>query len=75
MNYMSEVKKFMRFDAVSETVGLKRSAIYSRIREKTFPAPIKLGPQVSVWDSTEIAKWQEKCITDAAAATGSAAKR
>lgn len=65
----------MRFDAVSETVGLKRSAIYSRIREKTFPAPIKLGSQVSVWDSTEIARWQEKCITDAAAATASAGKK
>ncbi|NHZ65037.1 helix-turn-helix transcriptional regulator [Massilia genomosp. 1] len=28
----------------------------------TFPKPISLGPRAVVWDSSEIAGWQEQCI-------------
>lgn len=52
----------LRLHAVEQRVGLKRSAIYKRIKEGTFPAPAaQLGPRTVGWEETEIEQWiQEK---------------
>jgi len=42
-----------------EMVGLKRTAVYERIKAGTFPAPVKLGPRASAWDEQELATWQQ----------------
>lgn len=49
----------MRFDEVSRTVGLRRSAIYNRIRAGKFPAPLNLGSRAVAWRADEIAAWIE----------------
>lgn len=59
---MSTPKKFMRFKEVSDTVGLRRTAIYKAIKDGTFPAPIRIGAQAVAWDSGEIEQWQARCI-------------
>ncbi|MDQ1831942.1 helix-turn-helix transcriptional regulator [Massilia scottii] len=59
---MNTAKKFLRLPAVIEMVGIQRTAIYERIKAGTFPKPISLGPRAVVWDSSEIAGWQEQCI-------------
>jgi prophage regulatory protein len=56
---MERVKRFLRLPAVIELVGLKRTAIYERIKAGTFPAPVKLGPRASAWDEQELAQWQD----------------
>lgn len=40
---MNEPKRFMRLPDVVALVGLKRTAIYGRIKKGTFPAPVQLG--------------------------------
>ena len=40
---MEQQKRFMRLPEVQRTVGLGRSAIYERVAEGSFPAPVPLG--------------------------------
>lgn len=56
---MERIKRLLRLPAVMEMVGLKRTAIYERIKAGTFPAPVKLGPRASAWDEQELAAWQQ----------------
>ncbi|ATQ78311.1 hypothetical protein CR152_30215 [Massilia violaceinigra] len=66
---MNQPKKFLRLPAVIDIVGIQRTAIYERIKAGNFPKPISLGPRAVVWDSTEIASWQEDCIASARSPT------
>lgn len=65
MSTTTEVRKFLRLPSVIEIVGIQRTAIYDRIKRGTFPEPISLGTRAVVWDSTEIAAWQDKIIEEA----------
>lgn len=47
----------LRLPEVEKATGLKKSAIYSRIKEGTFPAPICLGAKARAWKSDAIAHW------------------
>lgn len=49
---------FITLPAVKTAVGLCRSAIYSRIKDGTFPPPTKLG-RGSRWSEAEIRDWQD----------------
>ncbi len=56
--------KLIRIEEVSEMTGLKKSALYQRISEKTFPCPIKLGARCSRWDSVAVQQWIENAIAE-----------
>jgi len=47
-------ESFLRLPEVMAMVGLKKSAIYERIRQRCFPAQVKLSPRVSVWRLSEV---------------------
>ncbi len=47
----------LRLPQVESTCGLKKSAIYARIKEGTFPAPVMLGPKSVAWRSDEVTHW------------------
>ena len=47
----------LRRKQVEARVGLRRSSLYQRIAEGTFPAPIKLGGRAVGWIEAEIAEW------------------
>lgn len=55
---------FLRLDQVQDRVGLKTTAIYARIKEKAFPAPVSLGGRAVGWVSSEIEKWQQERIAE-----------
>lgn len=55
-------RRIIRLPEVSQLVGLGKTAIYDRIKEHTFPAPIKLG-RASGWVAEEVQKWLETQIT------------
>jgi prophage regulatory protein len=55
--------KIIRLPAVLERVGLKRTAVYDRIKGGEFPKPIKLG-RVSGWVEADIQEWIQKHIDD-----------
>lgn len=53
--------RIIRLPEVIARVGLGRTAIYDRIRAKTFPEPVKLG-RASGWVEAEVSAWLQKQI-------------
>lgn len=51
--------RLIRLPEVMERVGLKRSAIYQRMREGSFPRSRSLGYRCAVWIEAEIDDWIE----------------
>lgn len=49
--------RLLRLPEVMNRVGLKRSAIYQRMSDGTFPRSRSLGPKCSVWVEAEIDRW------------------
>jgi len=47
----------LRRKQVEARVGLRRSSLYQRISEGSFPAPIKLGGRAVGWIEAEITEW------------------
>jgi len=48
----------MRLPAVLQATGYGRSSIYSLVKARRFPAPVKLaGGGAVAWRSSEIAAW------------------
>ncbi len=44
----------LRRRQVEAATGLSRSSIYQRIKEKTFPAAVQLGPRAVGWRAGDI---------------------
>lgn len=55
----------LRLPTVMALVGLKRTAIYDRIGQGLFTAPIKLGARASVWPEHEVTACNEAIINGA----------
>lgn len=47
----------MRMPQVEAVCGLKKSAIYQRIKVSEFPAPVSLGAKHVAWRSDDIEAW------------------
>jgi prophage regulatory protein len=56
---MNAPKRFLRLPAVIDLVGIKRTVIYQRIKDGTFPKPVQIGARAVAWDEEELAKWQQ----------------
>lgn len=50
-------ERLIRLPEVMKRVGLKRTAIYQRMREGRFPNSRSLGPRCTVWVEAEIDDW------------------
>jgi prophage regulatory protein len=50
----------LRRPEVERATGLRRSSIYERMADGTFPKPIPLGGRAVGWLQSEIVAWQEK---------------
>jgi prophage regulatory protein len=49
-------QRLLRLPDVLDRVGMSKSTLYSRIRDKTFPQPLHLGTS-SVWVESEVSEW------------------
>jgi prophage regulatory protein len=49
--------KLFRLAAVISIVGLSKATIYKKIKEGSFPAPVKLSAKASGWRSTDLENW------------------
>jgi prophage regulatory protein len=49
--------QFLRLHDVKAITGLAKSTVYEMIRDKSFPAPVKLGPRSVGWVRDEIKQW------------------
>ena len=51
--------RMLRFPEVIARTGLSRTTIWRRVRAKTFPPPIQLGPNSIGWPESTIIEWVE----------------
>ena len=54
--------RLIRLPEVMERVGLKRSAIYRRMKDGNFPRSRSIGPKCTVWVEAEIEDWIREII-------------
>lgn len=62
--------KFLRLPSVENIVALRKSAIYAKVKDGTFPAPIKLSRRAVAWTETSIATWVNERIHAASKSQG-----
>lgn len=48
---------FLRLPEVKATTGLSKTSLYAMIRNKSFPAPVRLGPRAVAWLRSEVRQW------------------
>ena len=48
---------FLRRPKVEKRTGLSRSTIYLRMKNGTFPTPVKLGERSVAWIEEEVSSW------------------
>jgi prophage regulatory protein len=51
------VDRIVRLPEVIATVGLRRSAIYARVRDGRFPPPLKITNHAVGWRESDLARW------------------
>jgi prophage regulatory protein len=56
----------LRLPSVQAHTGLSKSEIYRRIKDETFPKPLKLGARAVAWPSMVIDAWVKSLIQEAA---------
>jgi len=61
---MEPTKKFIKLPTVMDLTGYRRTSIYQKIAEGTFPAPVKLGPRAVAWVSEEIKDWMDARVAE-----------
>lgn len=49
--------RVLRLPEVFRKTGLKRDTIYRKVREGTFPKPLKLSERASGWLEVEVDRW------------------
>jgi prophage regulatory protein len=55
---MTTPTTFLRRPTVETRTGLSRSSIYQRIKDGSFPAPVRIGPRAVAWVEADIEAWQ-----------------
>jgi prophage regulatory protein len=53
---------FLRLPEVKAVTGLSKSSLYTLIRERSFPAPVRLGARAVAWVRSEVRQWAEERV-------------
>ncbi|MCG9753060.1 AlpA family transcriptional regulator [Vibrio brasiliensis] len=51
--------RFLRLQEVKEKTGLSKSAIYSKIKKREFPASVPIGSRTVAWLEADVEQWLE----------------
>ncbi|GAQ30257.1 prophage CP4-57 regulatory [Ralstonia sp. NT80] len=54
-------RRLIRMPEVMKMAGIGKTAIYGRIKEHTFPQPVKVG-RASTWVESDVQKWVDEQI-------------
>ena len=57
MDRQLEERRIVRRVEVSQLTGLARATIYQKVKERSFPAPIRLGARAVGWRLKDIDDW------------------
>ena len=52
-----DIDRLMRRHEVQQRTGLACTTIYRKMREGSFPEPVKVGARAVRWTASEIEKW------------------
>jgi prophage regulatory protein len=59
-NIITKSDRILRLPEVIKRVGLKRSSIYNRMKDGTFPKSSSLGGNSVGWLESDITAWMQK---------------
>jgi len=62
---MAPRTRLLRLPEVEQVSGLKKSAIYQRAKEGSFPRPIKIGTRNVAWIESEVDGWVAARVAEA----------
>lgn len=62
MQHQSQQTRLLRRPEVEQRTGLKRSSIYSLMKEGAFPQSVALGQRAVAWVDSEISVWIDERI-------------
>jgi predicted DNA-binding transcriptional regulator AlpA len=54
--------RFLRLPEVKAITGLGKTSIYELIRDKSFPAPIRLRSRAVAWVESEVRQWAQERV-------------
>lgn len=54
--------KILRLEQVVEMTGLPRSTLYRYVKNKQFPAQVKLGLKIVGWVESEVVDWIKRRV-------------
>lgn len=57
--------RLLRLPEVEQISGLKKSAIYLRAKDGSFPRPIKIGTRNVAWIESEVDGWVAERVAEA----------
>jgi len=52
-----EREQLLRLEDVETAIGIKKSKVYTLLKEGKFPQPVRLGSRSVRWKSSDIQKW------------------
>ena len=60
-------RKLRKLPWVEDATGLKKSSIYKKMAEGTFPRPVRLSSRAVAWKSDDVERWiDERPVVEAA---------
>lgn len=60
----SGVIKFYRVKQLAEMFSVSKSSIWGWVKKGSFPQPIKLSNNITVWSSIDVTKWLENASSN-----------
>lgn len=51
--------QIIRLKELSRILGVSRASIYRKVREESFPLPVRLGPRSIGWRIEDVIRWRE----------------
>ncbi|WOB10765.1 helix-turn-helix transcriptional regulator [Piscinibacter gummiphilus] len=64
---VAQPRRWIRVKELAKTLTASEPTVWRWAREKRIPAPVKLGPRLTAWDSNAIDAWMAKKASEASA--------
>ena len=52
---------YIRINQLIQTLPISKASIWRKVKQGTFPAPVKLSVGITAWRTTDIETWLNQC--------------
>lgn len=63
---LPEIGFIRQAQLIPAIVPFSNATLWRKVKDGTFPAPVKLSPRVTAWEASKIRAWIEACAASAA---------